>query len=184
LDCRAHHYSLASGPEILTRSYGTFQDYVGTCSGLQVFCRDLKRIRYQEGGALELHFFTQRPSSEMWRIFYVERKLIQRLRKNGGRSKCSTGRAHRAVTILKRRRCTKAVVIERNRHRTTHLDARNFTVLRDGRQMLCWEMEHGAFGNVYHQVDLVKQAMSLESLIARAGVNRRRHRHLWWLPPF
>lgn len=75
--------------------------------------------------------------------FYVERKLINTFTKKEEwwqiEMQHRTRSAKLALLFPKQRHCTNAVVIERNRHRTTHLGARNFTVFRDGRQMLSWE---------------------------------------------
>lgn len=44
-----------------------------------------------------------------------------------------------SLLFPKKRHCTRAVVVERTRDRTTPLEAHNFTVLPDGRQLLHWE---------------------------------------------
>jgi hypothetical protein len=54
-----------------------------------------------------------------------------------------------AVIFPKERHCRRAVLIERNRNRTTVLDPRHFTDLPDGRQVLAWETRNPGRFEVY-----------------------------------
>lgn len=75
--------------------------------------------------------------------FYMERKLANTFTQNEEwwqiEMQHRTRSAKISVVFPKGRPCSHATVIERNRNRTIHLEARNFTLLGDGRQLLSWE---------------------------------------------
>ncbi len=54
-----------------------------------------------------------------------------------------------SIVFPKKRRCQRAVLIERNRNRTTELEQRHFSDLPDGRQMLTWETEQPRRFEIY-----------------------------------
>ena len=54
-----------------------------------------------------------------------------------------------AIIFPRKRRCQRAVLIERNRNRTTELEQRQFSELPDGRQMLTWETKHPKRFEIY-----------------------------------
>lgn len=75
--------------------------------------------------------------------FYIERKLTNTFTQKEEwwqiEMQHRTRTARLAVVFPKTRHCSHGVLIERNRNRTTRLDARHFTVLSDGKQLLTWE---------------------------------------------
>jgi hypothetical protein len=54
----------------------------------------------------------------------------------------ATHRLKVSIVFPKKRRCERALLVERNRSRTTLLDAGTLDELPDGRQVLTWESDH------------------------------------------
>lgn len=74
--------------------------------------------------------------------FYIQSKLKNALTGKEEWCQVETSRTRSVklfVIFPKQRHCTQAVVVERIRDRTTHLNSQNFTLLPDGRQQLSWE---------------------------------------------
>jgi len=100
--------------------------------------------RYREGERWNI-LISLRESKRRGDIedFYIESKPKNALTKR--EEWCQVEMQHRtrsvklAVVFPKKRHCIEAVVIERTRDRTIHLESRNFVTLADGRQLLTWE---------------------------------------------
>jgi len=100
--------------------------------------------RYQEGNRWNvLISLREMKHSGDIEDFYIERQV-----KNGftkSEEWCQVEMQHPthwlklSVIFPPERHCRRAVLIERNRNRSTPLDARSFTNLSDGRQLLTWE---------------------------------------------
>lgn len=54
-----------------------------------------------------------------------------------------------SVVFPQDRLCQEALLVERNRHRTTRLDSSHFGRLPDGRQVVAWERRHPPINEVY-----------------------------------
>lgn len=100
--------------------------------------------RYQEGDRWNvLISLRETKSSGDIEDFYIERTVKYGFTQD---EECRqvelrhrTKRLRLAVIFPKKRRCQRAVLLERNRNRTTVLGQKHFTDLPDGRQMLTWE---------------------------------------------
>lgn len=75
--------------------------------------------------------------------FYIERKLSNTFINNEEwwqiEMQHRTRSAKLQVIFPKRRHCMEAMVIERTRDRTTHLEPTSFSILPNGRQLVKWE---------------------------------------------
>jgi hypothetical protein len=60
-----------------------------------------------------------------------------------------TRRLKLSIVFPKKRRCRRAVLLQRSRHRTTRLDHRHFADLPDGRQVLTWEAKNISHFEIY-----------------------------------
>ncbi len=100
--------------------------------------------RYLEGGRWNI-LISLRETKQRGNIqdFYIERKLTNTFTKKEEwwqiEMQHRTRLAKLAIVFPKKRHCAQAMVVERTRNRTTPLEARNFTLLADGRQLLTWE---------------------------------------------
>lgn len=100
--------------------------------------------RYLEGGRWNI-LISLRETKQRGDVqdFYIERKLVNTFTKKDEWWQIEM--QHRArmaklsIVFPKKRHCTHAVVMERTRNRTIPLNAQNFTLLEDGRQLLTWE---------------------------------------------
>jgi hypothetical protein len=100
--------------------------------------------RYQEGNRWNvLISLRETKNSGDIEDFYIERQVKSGFTKN--EEWCQVEMQHPtrwlklSVMFPPERHCKRAVLIERKRNRTTMLDARSFTDLPDGRQLLTWE---------------------------------------------
>ena len=60
-----------------------------------------------------------------------------------------THRLKLSIIFPKERRCRRAILLQRSRHRTTPLDQEHFTDLPDGRQLLIWEARNISRFEIY-----------------------------------
>jgi hypothetical protein len=123
-----------------------FADY--KCSpGLEV-------DRYQEGDRWNvLISLRETKSAGDVEDFYIERTVkhgfFQDEEWRQTEIRHQTRRLRLSIIFPTQRRCRRAVLIERNRNRTTVLDQRHFTELPDGRQVLAWETRNPKRFDVY-----------------------------------
>ncbi len=75
--------------------------------------------------------------------FYIQRTIRNGFRKTEEWRQTDihyqTRHLRLAIIFPRKRRCQRAILIERNRNRTTELEQGHFSDLPDGRQMLTWE---------------------------------------------
>jgi hypothetical protein len=101
--------------------------------------------RYQEGDRWNvLISLRETKSAGDVEDFYIERTVRSGFTKDEEWRQTEirhrTRKLKLSIIFPKKRRCRRAVLMERNRNRTTELDPRYFTDLPDGRQVLTWEI--------------------------------------------
>lgn len=100
--------------------------------------------RYQEGDRWNVLISLRETKSKGdMEEFYIERRVRNGFVNKNEARQCELWHATRhlrlSVTFPKKRRCKRAVLLERNRNRATVLGHDHFLDLPDGRQVLTWE---------------------------------------------
>ena len=103
--------------------------------------------RYQDGDRWNvLISLRETKSSGDVEDFHIERTIRNGFRKDEEWWQMEmwyrTKHLKMAIIFPKKRRCQRAILVERHRNRTTELTPEHFSDLPDGRQMLTWEAEH------------------------------------------
>jgi hypothetical protein len=85
--------------------------------------------------------------------FHLSRKIRNGFTKSSEwlQTELSHRTRHLCIRVIfpRRRRCQQALLVERNRNRTTELGAAHFGLLADGRQVLLWETNRPRINELY-----------------------------------
>jgi hypothetical protein len=149
LDARGHRAALSKHQRVkfLQDNVIAFQDYAwgeGNVLASYDCAPGIVADRYREGERWNI-LISLRGSKQRGEVedFYIERKLVNTFTQKDEwwqiEMQHRTRQAKLELVFPKKRHCTQATIVERNRSRTIVLDAKNFRLLADGRQLLTWE---------------------------------------------